>query len=373
MLDAKRRAFLWTGDDTCNGANCLIAWDRVCQARDCGGLGIKNLSDVNHCLLMKFVHKLHEPVVLPWMSWFLSHAGTNLTGTPGSYLCSILKEEIPRYRSITSVSLGDGASTSFWYDHWMLNSTLSETFPALFSHCVHKDSSVRPVMTSSLRSSLQPRLTRAAEDELLILTDCLAQIALQDRSDVHFLMTNKRSPFSSSAAYSILQGPILSADVSQVWNVKLPTKIKFFAWLLFHGRLNTRAHLFHRNIKPLEESWCEQCPGVLETDVHIFRECRAAVSIWNRLHITLLGDVFRRPWELVLTNDLPKTVHVDMILLILWHVWKARNALVFYQQNLSTSDIIRKVLHDVDTWSCRYKKLRADVNTWRDWLDSCLT
>ena len=136
VLDAKRRAFLWTGEDTCSGANCLIAWDRVCQARECGGLGIKSLANMNHCMLMKFVHKLHVPDELPWKSWFLSHAGPCLTGTPGSYLCSIVKEELPQYRGLTSVLLGDGARTSFWFDNWILNSPLSETFPILFSHCI---------------------------------------------------------------------------------------------------------------------------------------------------------------------------------------------------------------------------------------------
>jgi len=53
ILGAKRRAFLWTGEDACSGANCLVAWDRVCRARECGGLGIKSLANMNHCMLMK--------------------------------------------------------------------------------------------------------------------------------------------------------------------------------------------------------------------------------------------------------------------------------------------------------------------------------
>ena len=56
LLDAKRRAFFWTGEDKCNGANCLIAWERVCQSREAGGLGVKNMEDVNHCMLLKFIY-----------------------------------------------------------------------------------------------------------------------------------------------------------------------------------------------------------------------------------------------------------------------------------------------------------------------------
>ncbi|CAL4903356.1 unnamed protein product [Urochloa decumbens] len=33
---------------------CLLAWDRACTSKECGGLGIKRLDDQNHCLLMKW-------------------------------------------------------------------------------------------------------------------------------------------------------------------------------------------------------------------------------------------------------------------------------------------------------------------------------
>ena len=51
-LDAKRRAFLWTGEEKCHGSNCLVAWDDVCKVREQGSLGVKNLEDMNHCLLL---------------------------------------------------------------------------------------------------------------------------------------------------------------------------------------------------------------------------------------------------------------------------------------------------------------------------------
>ena len=44
-------------------ANMLGIWERVCcqaKAKENGGLGVTNLRDQNHCLLLKFVHKLHD-------------------------------------------------------------------------------------------------------------------------------------------------------------------------------------------------------------------------------------------------------------------------------------------------------------------------
>ena len=119
LLDAKRRAFFWTGEDKCTGANCLIAWERVCQSREAGGLGVKNMEDVNHCMLLKFIHKLHEPDPLPWKRWFLSHHGADLSGESDSYLAKLVSAELPRYRALTKVQVGDGAHASFWHDKWL--------------------------------------------------------------------------------------------------------------------------------------------------------------------------------------------------------------------------------------------------------------
>jgi len=106
QLEARRCAFFWTGEDKCTGAKCLVSWERVCQSRDAGGLGIKNMEDMNHCLLMRFVHKLHEAEPLPWKRWFLSHAGSDFVSNPDSYLSKLVLAELPRYRSVTKVLIG---------------------------------------------------------------------------------------------------------------------------------------------------------------------------------------------------------------------------------------------------------------------------
>ena len=53
IIDAKRRAFLWTGDKKCSGAACKAPWDLVLLPKSKGGLGIKDLHVQNKCLLQK--------------------------------------------------------------------------------------------------------------------------------------------------------------------------------------------------------------------------------------------------------------------------------------------------------------------------------
>jgi hypothetical protein len=59
-LDARRCTFLWTGEETVLGAQCLVSWDRTCLPKKSGGLGVCDLRLQNTCLLLKLVHRAHE-------------------------------------------------------------------------------------------------------------------------------------------------------------------------------------------------------------------------------------------------------------------------------------------------------------------------
>ena len=104
---------------------------------------------------------------------------------------------------------------------------------------------------------------------------------------------------------------------------------------------------------------------------HIFVDYPCAQEIWHRLSFTLHDLTLRRPWDFDLSYPLPEAVRVDMMLLILWHIWKARNAMIFEHQHHSSSDVLRRVVQDIDSWSCRFRRLLTDINVWRDWIVNC--
>ena len=112
-----------------------------------------------------------------------------------------------------------------------------------------------------------------------VLPRYLSQVTLTDAHDARVLATLNMQHFTSRGAYHLLHDSLIPSDVVRIWSTRLPAKVKFFAWLLYHGRLNTRAHLFHRNIKTHDESKCEYCVDTLETDVHIFVECPRAQAV----------------------------------------------------------------------------------------------
>ena len=67
-LDGLRRAFLWNVADRASGAQCLVAWARVCRSKAEGGLGVRALCEQNDCLLLKLLHRLHSGAPSRWAS-----------------------------------------------------------------------------------------------------------------------------------------------------------------------------------------------------------------------------------------------------------------------------------------------------------------
>ena len=65
-FNKNRRSFCWDADDTCSGAQCLIAWDKVRSPKIVGGLDVKKLEIQNVYLLMKFRYKFLHSDELPW-------------------------------------------------------------------------------------------------------------------------------------------------------------------------------------------------------------------------------------------------------------------------------------------------------------------
>ena len=124
---------------------------------------------------------------------------------------------------------------------------------ALYSHHTNDTATVQAVLASGLREQLRPRLTHAAAAEHEVIAGCLSQLILPGGRDVRRLDDATPQPFTTRGAYHILHGSDQTSDVVRIWDTQLPTKVKFFAWLLHHGRLNTRSHLYHRNIKTQEE------------------------------------------------------------------------------------------------------------------------
>jgi hypothetical protein len=87
--------------------------------------------------------------------------------------------------------------------------------------------------------------------------------------------------FTVKSMYAILinNGVRVSQDI---WQIKLPMKIKIFMWYLKRGVILTKDNLVRRNWH--EDKTCCVC-HFLETIQHLFFDCLYAKFLWRSIHI----------------------------------------------------------------------------------------
>lgn len=73
----------------------------------------------------------------------------------------------------------------------------------------------------------------------------------------------------------------IDINAAAIWTSRVPNKIKLFAWLLFRGRLNTKANLAHKPI--VTSSQCPRFNHCCEDTSHLFIQCPLSDRISQKL------------------------------------------------------------------------------------------
>ncbi|KAK1641575.1 hypothetical protein QYE76_059380 [Lolium multiflorum] len=283
-----------------------------------------------------------------------------------SFLERIVEECLPLYRTITKVTVVSGTATSFWFDRWLPGEPLAKRFAALFSHCTRPQASVAVV--AALGIDLQPWLSSVAEGELRLALQLLHATPLREGPDLRSMDTPAAPPFSTRAAYRLLS-PVHPRDVSACcsWALRLPTKLRIFAYLADIDRLSTRANLFYKSCAPSDV--CAACPQV-ETRRHLFFDCCLPSETWRCLGV-------RIPAGPSLCGISPLPIPTSLwhagLATVLWGLWKARNDLVFNSRSATPALVLRKVCDDLALWRWRYRiEDRGHLDQLRVFFISCI-
>lgn len=373
-IDRPRRALVWAAAAECSGGDCQVAWDFVCRLRSEGGLGVVDLELQNKCLLLKMVHSLFSGRDTPWTRWVRrSYFGPD--PAPATPSWRRFQSLIPLYRSITTVVLGDGATTSLWHDSWTALGALAFALPAAYSHCCDPDATIEVALREGEpRVPLQPRVSEQAAAEMTFLRASLRRLTLKGSHDARSVSVGGSSSFQTSEVYRALHSSGCVVPLQEAnWDCFAPPKVRIFFWILRHRKTRTRAHLFRLGIAP--NPHCPFCPGCHEDLPHLFYGCPRLVPLWARLSPSFrpVGDDVVRLFG-DLSAGLPPmhaTVVNTVSLAVLWSIWKARNRKVFEGELLSTTRILAMVADHLQLWTCRAPR-RLPLDDLRAWCDTVL-
>ena len=378
-IDARRRAFIWTGDITCSGGQCKAAWELVCWDRARGGLGIKRLDLQNKGLLSKFVDKLLQAPTTNWQKWFHlmygDGAGRDLGDTHhlDTAIWTTLRQLIPNFRRCTKVHLGSGQFTSFWFDHWIGPQPLADLFPALLSFCPRPNITVaHAYLQDQWIIPLHPRLTSVASSQLSEILLALADVALLPHVPDRRGIGVDLQPFSSRGFYLWhMEQRLIDGFADCIWSNAAIPRCKHFLWLVHHNRLPSAALLHHRCI--VESALCQYC-GAYEDQDHLLLRCPLARGLLNYIGWNIAPHLtsFRELWDLPYFSDeaSPRT-RSTIITAVLWNVWKARNSVVFSSLFPTAADTRLAILQDLRLWSIRMRSPsdKAYLHEWCSTFD----
>lgn len=145
------------------------------------------------------------------------------------------------------------------------------------------------------------------------------------------------------------------------WRAWAPGHIKIFSWLLHRNRLWCNDRLQRRGWP--NNYFCQWCFRNLESSAHLFWECNVSLAIW-RAAATWVGCEALKPagWSgkkstTEIVSAMIETTKPEyrkgirtMILIILWEIWKQRNACTFRTAVSSQEDILATIKRDVELW-----------------------
>lgn len=149
---------------------------------------------------------------------------------------------------------------------------------------------------------------------------------------------------STSCAHEIAKSQPVShlAAVKGMWRGLVPHRIEVFTWFAILEGLNTRSKLVNLGIIAEEESKCVLCGHCQEDHSHLFIHCTFSWNLWtwwcNIWGICWISPLTLRQafeqWLCPLKGKFLKKVWASTFYIILWTVWKERNARIFERSSM---------------------------------------
>jgi hypothetical protein len=207
----------------------------VCKPKNKGGLGIINLQIQNSALLLKHLHKFYNHEDIPWVhlvidAYYYQSVPHDVV-LSGSFWWRNVISLSEEYRTITSVSIGNGNSTLFWSDLWK-EEVLDAKFSRLFSFVKDKLQSVKEFAhKDSILDNFHLPLSVEAHAELSILMDLLGDSQLNESVYDSWVFKLGVAGFRPSKVYKHAFNH-LETNQPACWKSKCNSKHKFFAWLV---------------------------------------------------------------------------------------------------------------------------------------------
>jgi len=297
----------------------------VCQPKEEGGLGVRDIRVVNLSLLAKWRWRMLQGEDLLWMEDLLEKYGPSICGildwsdAVWPHFASNWWRDVVLLDRGGGVSwfneevvrkVHDGVDTSFWKVVWRGCVNFRQKYPRLFAVSNQKEAKVVDILkvtgTGNVWNlSWRRRFFVWEEDFLGDLMEDLNGHVVSGGADRWRWKLEEDGGFTVRSMYLKLLTVLFPTEpkgveelkvFSQIWKSPVPSKVVAFSWKVLLNRIPTRINLSRRNVVPPNAlTSCVFCGLAGETKTHMFVHCGVVWNIWEVLLHWLQGAFIMPP------------------------------------------------------------------------------
>ncbi|GJY15051.1 reverse transcriptase domain-containing protein [Tanacetum coccineum] len=286
-IEQSMRKFLWSQGGLSRG-KAKVAWEVVCLPKREGGLGIRRLDHFNKALMTSHIWKLLSLKESLWVKWIHIYKlkGRSFWEIPYRGNMSWSWRKILQLRPIIRPfiwnSIGDGSTTSMWFDTWCNVGPLYNIISA------------RDIARAGFTLASKVR-DCVSGDEWCWPSDWAARYPILSNVQVPNLVHQPdkltwRNNDGSYNAFSVngVWDSIRPHDNEVLWYdlVWYPTCIPKHAvnlWLIMKRRLKTQDLLRVWEVGSAILSVCPLCETQPDSHEHLFFECSFSHQVWSSI------------------------------------------------------------------------------------------
>jgi hypothetical protein len=306
-----QRSFIW-GDSSEGRKYHAVKWHVITQPKNLGGLGLRRMDVMNKACLMKLSWELNYGKNALWSEVLLGKYGRGVTDMlkvivkpSDSSLWKNLVTLMPNIEANSFKAIGNGLNTYAWEEPWI------DAGLRIVDLDLDIPAHIRGIKVASLVDAqghwnwnLLSWLPIDVSNKLLAIPPPEAA----NGDDSSFWPRGKHGMFSVASAYDILaeietEQPAEDNMIwNTIWRIEACERVRFFLWLLNHGRLLTR---YRKSKMKLGSPFCTFCGDEIETELHALRDCSKSMVVW-------LNVVHDRSRELFFNTDLHNWIKVNI-------------------------------------------------------------
>lgn len=290
--------YWWQSNPRKNRSIHWMNWRNMCKKKSQGGLGLRNIQNFNVALLGKQGWRMINNPDLLVSKIFKAcyfHDGSFLSAKVGSnpsYVWRSIVEAQSLLKQGCVCRVGRGNIVSVINDPWLPD--INDPYIHTRSEAIHN------AKVSALMSTDENQWDRDLILDIFDERDAMLILSIPintEEEDTWYWKYEKMGNYTVKSAYNSLS--LNSGNVQidnfgfwrQLWNLKIPPKVKHFLWRAVNGCLPTKDNLRCKRVDV--DLYCPTCQNEAESTLHALVTCSYAENCWSMSGLTSVDGTFQ--------------------------------------------------------------------------------